>query len=388
MSAGSIGPLLPADEHFTHQVVETFATVGQSDPAWAEKVCGMAAAIDGEWQLGFGFGKYTNRNVVDAYAGVAKGTEQWVVRGSRSLNSDPSTVNVGPIRYEIIEPLNSVRVVLDTNDEQPIAFDLTFHGTAGCVVEDREDRRDMFGFRRATDQIRFHQTGLASGWLEVEGKRVEISPERWIATRDKSWGVRPSVGLPAADMQPDHHAHIAQALAIWNPILFTQADGSHYAFHHYYLKFAGAGFLHQRAQGGFENSKGKTSAITALEPRLTFDPGTKRLQSGEFSVMLDNGQQRRLPFEKVGEIGFYLGAGHYHGGDGQYHGSWRGEFFLDSDHVADASDPAVIERYGQFRDCLIRVTDSETEAIGYGNCQTYVNGAWPEFGLDGSEPRF
>ena len=44
--AGTIGPLLPSDEQFTHQVVETFATVGQSDPAWTEKVCGMAAAMD------------------------------------------------------------------------------------------------------------------------------------------------------------------------------------------------------------------------------------------------------------------------------------------------------------------------------------------------------
>ena len=51
---GSIGPLLAADEQFNHQVVETFATVGQSDPAWTEKVCGMAAAKDGSLQIAFG----------------------------------------------------------------------------------------------------------------------------------------------------------------------------------------------------------------------------------------------------------------------------------------------------------------------------------------------
>jgi len=81
---GSTGPLLAADEQFTHQVVETFATVGQSNPAWAEKVCGMAAARDGSLQIGFGFGKYTNRNVVDAFAGVSHGAEQWAVDGLRS----------------------------------------------------------------------------------------------------------------------------------------------------------------------------------------------------------------------------------------------------------------------------------------------------------------
>ena len=73
-------------------MVETFATVGQSDLAWTEKVCGMAAARDGSLQIGFGFGKYTNRNVVDAYAGVGRGVEQWVVRASRSLQQCPGDV--------------------------------------------------------------------------------------------------------------------------------------------------------------------------------------------------------------------------------------------------------------------------------------------------------
>ena len=152
---GSVGPLLASDEQFNHQVVETFATVGQSDPAWTEKVCGMAAAIDGSLQIGFGFGKYTNRNVVDAYAGVSRGVEQWVVRGSRSLNSDPETVNVGPIKYEIVEPLHQIKVSLSANDTQPIAFELWFDAAAACVVEEREDRRDIHGYRRATDQIRY-----------------------------------------------------------------------------------------------------------------------------------------------------------------------------------------------------------------------------------------
>ena len=71
--------------------------MGQSDPAWAEKVCGMAAAKDGSSQIGFGFGKYSNRNVVDAYAGICRGREQWVVRASRALNRDPESVNAGPV---------------------------------------------------------------------------------------------------------------------------------------------------------------------------------------------------------------------------------------------------------------------------------------------------
>ncbi len=386
--AGTIGPLLPGDEQFNHQIVETFATVGQSDPAWAEKVCGMAAARDGSLQIGFGFGKYTNRNVVDAYAGIARGAEQWVVRGSRALNSDPNTVNVGPIHYEVLEPLHQVRVSLAPNETQPIAFELVFSAVAACVVEDREDRRDMHGFRRATDQIRYHQTGVASGWLEIDGVRQEIRQDSWVSTRDKSWGIRPMVGVPAKDVEPDFQQYIPQALAIWNPILFERDDGSRYAFHHYYLQFTGPGFSHQHVQGGFEDTSGQTARVVRMTPTLRFDSPTKRLQRGEFLFQMEEGGERPLHFEKLSETGFYLGAGHYHGGDGHYHGSWRGALHVDGDHVADAADLHVIERYGQFRDCMIRVEDPVGGGTGYGNCQTYVHGAWPDFGLTGKEPEF
>jgi len=96
-----IGQLVPADELFCHQVTETFANVGSSDPSWTEKVCAMAAARDGGLQLGFGLGKYVNRNVIDAYAGISRGVEQITVRASRRLSPEPERTIIGPIRYEI-----------------------------------------------------------------------------------------------------------------------------------------------------------------------------------------------------------------------------------------------------------------------------------------------
>lgn len=384
--SGSIGPLLPSDEYFNHQIVDTFASVGQSDPAWTEKICGMAAAKDGSLQIAFGFGKYTNRNVVDAYAGIAQGKAQWTVRGSRALHTDPDSVNVGPMGYEIVEPLKKIRIFLEPNDVQPIAFDIVFEHVAACVVEDREDRRDMHGFRRATDQIRYHQSGTAKGWLSINGERHTIDSNDWVCTRDHSWGIRPMVGVPASDLEPDIHHLIPQVLAIWNPIIFERPDGSHYAFHHYYLAFAGGGFKQERIQGGFESLIGQDNKVTSLEPNLNFESPTKRLKSGTFNLSLSDGSKRVLEFEAVSDLGFYLGAGHYHGGDGKYHGSWRGEFHVDGDYVADTSDLDTIKRYGQFRDCIIKVTDLEQGDIGYGNCQTHIHGAWPEFGLSGDEP--
>ena len=45
--SSSIGPLVHADEYFNHQIVETHASVQQSDYNWAEKVCGMVGRRDG-----------------------------------------------------------------------------------------------------------------------------------------------------------------------------------------------------------------------------------------------------------------------------------------------------------------------------------------------------
>jgi hypothetical protein len=153
-----IGPLLPADEQFTHQIVDTFATVGSTDLSWTEKVCAMAAARDGSLQLGFGLGKYTNRDVMDCYAGVSRGVEQLTVRASRRLTPEPELTVVGPIHYEVHDALRTVRFALDANECQPIAFDWTFEAVVPPHVEDRTHMRD--GYRVSAELVRYHQTGV------------------------------------------------------------------------------------------------------------------------------------------------------------------------------------------------------------------------------------
>src|SRR4051812_27522053 len=108
-----IGPLLDADEGFTHQITDTFALVAESNPDWTEKVCAMVAKRDGSLQLGFGLGKYTNRNVMDGYGGVSRGTEQLTVRASRRLSAAPEQTVIGPLAYEVLEPMKRVRFALE-----------------------------------------------------------------------------------------------------------------------------------------------------------------------------------------------------------------------------------------------------------------------------------
>ncbi|SFA82907.1 hypothetical protein SAMN04515620_10481 [Collimonas sp. OK607] len=382
MQGGSIGPLVGADEHFNHQIVETHASVLHTDPSWAEKVCGMVGARDGSLQIGFGFGKYVNRNVVDAYAGVSRGCEQWNVRASRALDIDLEGVSTGPIRYEIIAPLKKVRVRLEKNAVQPIAFDLLLEGVVPCFTEAREDRRSNNGFRRTADQIRYHQIGVASGWIEVNGERREVNHQDWVMTRDHSWGVRPGVGAPLSDMAPElMDSEGMRVLAVWNPLLFQAKDGSSYAFHQYLLRYAGPGFSHELMQGHFEYQDGRREAVRSNSPRLVFDPGNRRMLHGEFHLTLEDGSSRILTARAISDTGFHLGGGLYHGFDGQYVGQWCGRQHLDGEYFADCRTPESTTRLNQFRDCMIVVQDSATEATGWGNCQTWVHGEWPELAV-------
>jgi hypothetical protein len=73
-------------------------------------------------------------------------------------------------------------------------------------------------------------------------------------------------------------------------------------------------------------------------------------------------------------------------GAGLYHGQWRGPLLVEGEHCADCSTPQAVTRLNQFRDALIEVHDPVTGVTGWGNCQTWVHGHWPEFGLDMSCP--
>ena len=46
-------------------------------------------------------------NPLDAYAALSRGPEQLTVRASRRLAAEPETLQVGPLRYEVVEPLRS-----------------------------------------------------------------------------------------------------------------------------------------------------------------------------------------------------------------------------------------------------------------------------------------
>ena len=126
---------------------------------------------------------------------MSRGAEQITVRASRRLAPDSRR------HRDRSDPLRGGRADArrcasgsSENDCQPIAFDWSFEAAVPPFLEDRSHTRAAY--RTSTDLVRYHQTGVASGWVEVDGERIEIDPDTWVSTRDHSWGVRYDVGVP------------------------------------------------------------------------------------------------------------------------------------------------------------------------------------------------
>ncbi len=375
-----IGPLTAADESLTHQISDTFAVVGTSDPAWAEKVCAMAMARDGSLQIGFGLGKYANRNVFDAYAAVSRGPTQWTVRASRNLSTAAEATVAGPIHYEVIEPMRRIRFALEKNDVQPICFDVEFEGVVPANLEERTHMRDHF--RISAELVRYHQTGVASGWVEVDGRRTVVDAASWVSTRDHSWGVRYDVGPPPAD-RPATSAFPAGVgfMMIWCPALLERSDGSRYALHLHFTLAQAPGFARKSVIASVEHPDGTVEQIVDLVPELRFDSLNRRLLGGRVTARMADGTDRPIELEVLGDTGVHLGAGLYFGFDGHHHGEWRGELHVDGECIEDCRTPEAARRLHQIRDTAVLVRDPVGGGVGWGNCQPIAAGPWPDLGL-------
>ena len=92
----------------------------------------------------------------------------------------------GPIRIEVIEPLQKLKLVIEPSNG--FAAEIVFEGRSFPIEEPRFMRR--IGPRAFMDYTRLTQNARCSGWIEVDGVRKELAAGT-VGTRDRSWGVRP-----------------------------------------------------------------------------------------------------------------------------------------------------------------------------------------------------
>ena len=376
-----IGQLIGLDELLNHQIVDTFASTATSDHSWTEKIWSAMVRKDGTLGIDFGLGRYHNRGVMDGWAAVSRGRQQWTVRANRELRDDPTITTVGPLTYEVIEPLHKVRYALARNDQQPIAYDVTFTSELPAFFEDRHKQRERDGFRIGSDVIRYHQIGTPSGWVEVDGQRMDISPDEWTEYRDHSWGTRLDVGAHNPDIRPtsdfgDVRFGEGEFVLIWSPFMLVSPSGDKVAYHFYFMSKQGRIFY----SSGYRNHPdGRQEKVARVRPELKFDDRTRRLQGGQVHFDMLQGGSHTVSVEVAGESGVHLGPGLYLGFDGKKHGSWKGPLEVDGEKFDDTLDVTTLKRIRQLRDNPIRVREGDW--TGYGIMETIIHGAHPEIGL-------
>ena len=376
-----IGQLTALDETLNHQIADTFATTASTDHSWTEKIWSAVVRKDGGLALDFGLGRYHNRGIMDGWAAVSRGSQQWTVRASRELRDDPSITSVGPLTYDILEPLKRVRYRLAENAAQQIAYDITFEAAMPPFFENRHKQRERDGFRVSSDVIRYHQIGMPSGWVSVEGERIEVQPGEWTEYRDHSWGTRLDVGAHNADIKPtadfgDAKFGQGEFVLVWSPFMLEAPGGERWAYHFYFMSKQGHIFY----SSGYRNyPDGRQERVARVRPELQFDDRTRRLKGGQVHFDMQQGGTHSVTVDVVGTSGVHLGPGLYLGFDGRKHGSWRGELEVEGEFFPDTLDVTTLKRIRQLRDCPIRVT--EGSASGYGIMETIIHGAHPAMGL-------
>ncbi len=385
MAIRDIGALTGADEGLTHQIVDTFSIIAESDYSWTEKIWVSIAKADGSVQVDFGLGKYHNRGIIDGFGGVSRGREQWTVRGSRELRTALEETAVGPIVYDVVDPLQAVRVRLEPNDVQPVSFDLVLTGVTPPFFEERNLVRNRRTQRVDVNVVRYHQGGWASGTITVDGETHELSDEEAFGFRDHSWGVRQGVGAPPSDLirstRPVEAARPApRGIMKWTPSFFRRPDGSYYETA---IFITGGEWDYTSAY--INSPNGMQARVRIAQPHMEYDTRTRFVRRGELRLLMETGEERLIEVEALGSSGFFLKTAGYGPWNEHIHGSWQGRLHLDGEYIADCWDDENQDRLGQFRDTPIRVC--EGDATGFGIMESIVSGEWPELGLTATSDR-
>jgi hypothetical protein len=319
--------LTPLDDSPWHQLPTTFDHVGTSDVRFFDRLWFAASDTAAGRTLQFTMGVYQNMNVVDGGFVVIDGGRQHNLRVSRQLRPTYDTV-CGPLRIEVVEPLQHVHLSI-----APGAG--TAHGELDWVASfDAQEERHHFARswgRVLEDYSRYDQIGSLSGWLEIEGRRIEVAD--WWACRDHSWGVRENVGI-AEPFTGEVPARTGSMFAF----LFysTTTHGGHVQVG------SRGGHAHMTAEA-VDRATGEHTVGVRVDVEASFvDEGRpRRFDRATFVVTDEHGGVTRHEVEARGPAVAMQGLGYGGYDDGKGLGVYRGVAHHEGE-VWDVSHPAEV----------------------------------------------
>ncbi|MBU1377387.1 MAG: hypothetical protein KKE02_01940 [Alphaproteobacteria bacterium] len=298
--------LTKGDDYPIHQTPEPIAYAG-SDRNFYDRYFFNAYSPDGSAFVAIAYGVYPALNVADAHIAIVKDGKEYCLHASRVLGLERMDLHVGPISIDILEPLQKLKVTV--TKAEGIAGEITFEGRAFPIEEPRFVKRN--GPRLFMDYTRLTQNVRASGWLEVDGERIEVSG--WVGTRDRSWGIRP-VGAP--DTQPTPGAGITGFFWQWSPLNF--ADRS--VYFHINADPDGKPWNTRAVilEDGAPQGGGYHTDTATMETRII--PGTRHASGGVLTIPMEQGAAT----VKIEPVATFLMRGIGYGGDWR-HGGLKGD---------------------------------------------------------------
>jgi hypothetical protein len=311
--------LTKADDYPIHQTPDPIAYAG-SDRNFYDRYFFQGFRRDGSVYFALAFGVYPLRDVMDAGFAVVRDGVEHCVRASRVMGLERMDTAVGPISIEVVEPLRVLRVRVGEN-EHGLRAELNFEALAPPIEEPRFFRR--VGPQVMMDLTRLTQHGRYSGWIEVDGERIEVGSSDWLGVRDRSWGIRPvgEQAPPGAVQAPP------QFYWLWAPLHFENGcvlfdvneDAEGRAWH---------------ANGVWIPRGGEPETMRSCGHRLEFRSGTRHAKSAEIVLQRHSGEAMRIELEPLYEF-YMLGIGYGHPQEG--HGRYRGELAVTGERIALAS---------------------------------------------------
>lgn len=320
--------LHPLDDLPLHQVAAPLLQTVSGDPNAYDRYFFHGYDADTGMIFVVAFGIYPNRQIVDGAFCVSVDGHQRSVFASGRASRERDTV-VGPIRVEVVDPMRSLRVTVDA-PEQGLEADLTFDARTAAIEEPRQVLMDRT--RVVLDTCRYTQFGRWRGTLRTGGQSVEVRPEAFAGTRDRSWGVRPLSGAtPAAPATT-----ISGIWWLWSPLQFDD--------HCLHLALSedptGRRTLETGVVARELGDRRPWDAEDTLEHArrvdwdLTWEPGRRRATRAAFHVeRLLGADPVAVELTPVGRI-HMRGVGYTHLERG--HGAWHGDLDVAGEELVHA----------------------------------------------------
>ena len=381
--------LIKADEYPFHQIPESFAAVHTSDKHWNDGHYICLCDMDGNVSLVATVRLYQNTNVADGFVCIRHEGMQHNIRISRQLRPD-FEYRVGPLRVELLEPMQQIRLVLEPN-EYGIACDIVCH-TVGRPYHGPLSANRIDGWL-LMERMTYEVPGRAEGWIEVAGKRFELTPERSGVFRNHSWGILRGRGGPPLHASPPPRVERPAGLRNW--VLYTMPD--HAGFYEFIEDADG-----EKWSGAIANVDGSWNKMTGeilhpdrevlvtdVDHDLTFYEGSSRLSGGSIAIHDSEGVTRAFEIEDMGWV--YCHGGGYFGGfdDRLGQGAYRGEYHEEGE-VWDCTHPTkIIDADGKEVDDFPTVLAESFvllksgDQVGSAHFECAAFGPVPKYGLTG-----